>query len=270
MLTTRIISALIAIILIVPTLFWGGVLGVTLLVIFFASIGAWELTNNLPNLRNLPSRLMAVGLGILIILMFYWISVGYVPAVITLFPLVAMLLHLFCFRVIQNTIDSVTQVIFVGSYLVIPLAHAILLSRIDDSNVWLFFVLVIVCLGDAGAFFAGKYYGKTHFSANVSPKKTIEGLGGGLLGALAGMIIMKIIAPAMPPLGLLLKATVLLWIVGALGDLCASAIKRRIGIKDFGSIMPGHGGIMDRADSLIPSIPVLYYFLVVSGYGISS
>ena len=187
-----------------------------------------------------------------------------------LFPLLAVMLHLFCFKVIENTIDSVTQVIFVGAYLVIPLAHAVLLSRLNDSNVWLFFVLVVVCLGDVGAFFAGKYVGKTHFSKEVSPKKTVEGLVGGFVGALAGMTLIKIFFPGMPPLLILIEATVILSITGPVGDLCASAIKRRLGIKDFGAIMPGHGGIMDRADSLIPSIPVLYYFLLASGYGLAA
>jgi phosphatidate cytidylyltransferase len=268
MLTARIISALVAILIIVPTLIWGGVFGVTLLVALFASVGAYELTNHLGALKEMPSKIMTIGLGILAVFLFYLTPVGYVPAVMALFPLVAVLLHLFCFKVIEDTINSVTQVIFVCAYLVIPLAHAVLLSRIEESNVWIFFVLVIVCLGDVGAYFIGKYYGKTHFSKNVSPRKTIEGLVGGLIGSLAGMLILKIFVPGMPPLVILLEATILLCVAGPLGDLCASAIKRRLGIKDFGSIMPGHGGIMDRADSLIPTIPILYYFLVVSGYGL--
>lgn len=267
MLLARVISALIAILVIIPTLIWGGSPGVALLVALFASIGAWELTNSLGSLKAVPSRFMAIALGILIVISFYLVPIPYVPAVMALFPLLAVLLHLFCFKVIQDTVDSLTQVIFVGAYLVIPLAHAILLSRLNANNVWLFFVLVVVCLNDAGAYFAGKYYGKTHFSKEVSPRKTVEGLVGGLAGAIFGMVVIKIIFPAMPPFLILLEAAILLSITGPIGDLCASAIKRRLGIKDFGSIMPGHGGIMDRADSLIPSIPILYYFLIASGYG---
>lgn len=270
MMVARIVSALIAVGVIIPTLIWGGVPGVALLVAVFSALGAWELTNNLSSLKTLPSRFMAIALGILIVLLFYWAPIPYVPAIMALFPLLAVMLHLFCFKVIENTIDSVTQVIFVGAYLVIPLAHAVLLSRLNDSNVWLFFVLVVVCLGDVGAFFAGKYVGKTHFSKEVSPKKTVEGLVGGFVGALAGMTLIKIFFPGMPPLLVLIEATVILSITGPVGDLCASAIKRRLGIKDFGAIMPGHGGIMDRADSLIPSTPVLYYFLLASGYGLAA
>lgn len=268
MLAARIISALVVLVIIIPALIWGGVGGVALLVALFASIGAWEMTSNLPSLSRLPSKIMAISLGLIIVVLFFLTPIAYVPAIMALFPLLAVLLHLFCFKVIENTIDSVTGVIFVGGYVVIPLAHAVLLSRINESNVWIFFVLVTVCLSDVGAFFAGKYMGKTHFSKTVSPNKTVEGLGGGLAGALLGMFFFKLFVPGMPPLLILLEATVLLSITGPLGDLCASAIKRRLGIKDFGSIMPGHGGIMDRADSLIPSIPIFYYFLVASGYGL--
>ncbi len=269
MLISRIVSGLVAVLIIIPTLLWGGSPGVALLVALFSSLGVWELTNNLNGLKLLPSKIMALLLGLLIVCLFYWVPVDYVPAVMALFPFFAVLLHLFFFKVIQNTIESVTQAIFVGCYLVVPLAHAVMLSRINDNNVWLFFVLIIVCMSDIGAFFAGKYLGKTHFSGTVSPNKTVEGLLGGLLGAIAGMLFMKIVAPNMPSIWILFQATILLSITGPLGDLCASAIKRRLGIKDFGSIMPGHGGIMDRADSLIPSIPALYYFLLVSGQGLA-
>ncbi len=268
MMVARIISALVAVGIIIPTLIWGGVPGVAVLVAVFSALGAWELTNNLSSLKTVPSRFMAIALGVLIVILFYWVPIPYVPAVMALFPLIAVLLHLFFFKVIENTIDSVTQVIFVGAYLVTPLAHAVLLSRLDATNVWLFFVLFVVCLSDVGAFFAGKYLGKTHFSKEVSPRKTVEGLVGGLAGAIVGMLLIKMFASDMPPLLVLFEATVILSITGPIGDLSASAIKRRLGIKDFGTIMPGHGGVMDRADSLIPSIPVLYYFLLASGYGL--
>jgi phosphatidate cytidylyltransferase len=68
----------------------------------------------------------------------------------------------------------------------------------------------------------------------------------------------------------LLQLSVIIAIVAPIGDLCASALKRRLEIKDFGSIMPGHGGVLDRADSLIPAIPTVFYFVVLSGLGVFS
>jgi len=75
---------------------------------------------------------------------------------------------------------------------------------------------------------------------------------------------MKLAVPELPSLWILTQIAVLLAVLGPIGDLCASAIKRRLGIKDFGSIMPGHGGILDRADSLIPAFPATYYFLIIT------
>jgi phosphatidate cytidylyltransferase len=160
--------------------------------------------------------------------------------------------------------------IFVLAYVSIPLAHAILLRRLEFGIAWVFFVLVVICLGDAGAYFAGKYRGRHRFSANVSPSKTIEGLLGGVAGNFAGMLIIKLIFLDLAPWGTLARLTVLLAVAGPLGDLAASAIKRRLKIKDFGTIFPGHGGVLDRADSLIPAFPAAYYFLVLSGLAVMS
>jgi phosphatidate cytidylyltransferase len=95
----------------------------------------------------------------------------------------------------------------------------------------------------------------------------VEGLVGGLIGNLLGMVIMKVVVSNFPPLWDLLQLTIILAVVAPIGDLCASALKRRLAIKDFGSVIPGHGGVLDRADSLIPSFPVVFYFLSLSGYG---
>lgn len=77
------------------------------------------------------------------------------------------------------------------------------------------------------------------------------------------MLAVKTVFPGLPSIQALLFLTVALAVAGPLGDLCASMIKRKLDIKDFGSIMPGHGGVMDRADSLILAFPVTYYFLLL-------
>jgi phosphatidate cytidylyltransferase len=84
------------------------------------------------------------------------------------------------------------------------------------------------------------------------------------------MLVMKIVFPSLPPLSVLIPVTLLLAVVGPLGDLVASALKRRLEIKDFGSLMRGHGGVLDRADALIPSFPTVYYFLILSGSAVPS
>ncbi len=268
MLGVRILAAAVLAAIILPTLIWGGTKGISILVATFTLVAVWELTSKLSGLKGLFPKLLLMALTLIILLLFYVVPVTAIASVVVFCPLLILAIHLFSYNLIENTIESVSQMIFVCAYVTIPLAHAILIGRADAGYLWIIFALVVVCLGDAGAYFGGKYFGRRRLSAHVSPSKTVEGLIGGFLGNLAGMIVMKIIVPSFPPTGALLKLTILLALAAPVGDLCASALKRRLEIKDFGSIIPGHGGVLDRADSLIPSIPIVFYFMIFSGYGI--
>ncbi|MCL5125134.1 MAG: phosphatidate cytidylyltransferase [Deltaproteobacteria bacterium] len=270
MLFMRIITAGVLAAIILPTLLVGGIKAIAILVAAFVLVGTWELGSRLPGLKSNFSKAILMLVATSLLAMFYISNMVAVAAVVVLVPLAVLAVHLFLYNYIENTIESASQVIFACSYVAIPVGHAILLSRMENGNFWIIYVLVVVCLGDAGAYFGGKYLGRHRFSGNVSPSKTIEGLVGGFAGNLVGMMLMKLIAPSFPPLWTLFQLSVLLAIVAPVGDLCASALKRRLGIKDFGSIMPGHGGVLDRADSLIPTIPVVFYFVAISGHGIVS
>jgi phosphatidate cytidylyltransferase len=263
MLLTRIITAAIAAAVIIPTLVWGRVTGVALLVAVFGGVAAWELARCFPSLKPFPGKELTLALGLVLVICFYTLPYRALPAVLVGFPLVVLVIHLLLYNVIENTIDSVGSMVFVPAYTIVPLGHAILLSRLDNGIVWVLFVIVVICLGDAGAYFAGKNLGKHRFSANVSPAKTVEGLIGGVAGNFLGMLIMELCAPGLPHVSILAKMTLLLAVMGPLGDLCASALKRRLQIKDFGAIMPGHGGVMDRADSLIFAFPAAFHYLVI-------
>lgn len=270
MLASRVATAAVLIAILVPALYFGGVAAIALVVAFFSSMAVWELSGNLPSLKPPLNRMLTLTLGLFAVVAFCRLPESALFAVVAWLPLLVLLLHLFLYDRIENTVESVVHMAFVLGYAVISLCHAILLGRLDPSNVWVFFVLVVVCLSDAGAYFAGRYYGKRHFSRRVSPSKTVEGLIGGLAAAIAGMFVMKIIAPWLPSLGTLLPLTLILVLADVLGDLCASAIKRRLKIKDYGALLPGHGGVMDRADGLILAFPAAYHFLALSGIGLPS
>ncbi len=267
MLTSRIITAVILAGIILPTLIWGGHTGIFALVTGFILLGVWELTAHLPGLGNNISKIVTMLLSILVPALFLECSSSAIPAIVVFLPLAIIGIHLFIFTRIENTLDSSSQMILACVYVTVPLAHVISISHLESGYLWIIFTLVVVCLGDAGAYFGGKNFGRHHFSSNVSPSKTVEGLIGGLIGNLLGMLIMKVIAPDFPPIWYLLQLTIILAIVAPTGDLCASALKRRLGIKDFGYLIPGHGGVLDRADSLIPAFPVVFYFLSLSGQG---
>ena len=270
MLRDRVISAAVVIAILVPILVFGGVIGVALLVTVFSAVAARELSRRLSALNTSPGKELVLALSVGVAAAFYFLPVPAVPAAVVWLPLLVLLLHLFLYNSIEQTTESSSQMIFVTTYVAIPLGHAILLRRLDMGTAWVFFVLVVVCLGDASAYFTGKYCGKHHFSKRVSPGKTVEGLFGGVAGCLVGMLVMNAAAPGLAPLATVFQAALLLAIVGPLGDLIASALKRRLGVKDFGSIMPGHGGVLDRADALITGFPAVYYYLVLTGSAVPS
>lgn len=265
MLRDRIISAAVAIAILVPVLALGGVIGVAVLVGAFSAIAARELSRNLSSLKSSPAKELTVAFCIAVPAAFCWLSMSGALAVVVWIPLAILMLHLFLYNTIEQTTESSSQMIFVIAYVAIPLGHAILLRRLEMGVAWVFFVLVVICVGDASAYFTGRYCGKHHFSKRVSPGKTVEGLLGGAAGCVCGMLVMKVLAPSLAPLATLFVAAILMAVVGPLGDLMASALKRRLGVKDFGSIMPGHGGVLDRADALITGFPALYYFLILTG-----
>ncbi len=124
--------------------------------------------------------------------------------------------------------------------------------------------LAAAWLADSGAYFAGTFFGKTKLCPEISPKKTVEGLIGGVISNGILMLIISLFyqfvlkGEPIHYLGVLI-AGMLAALIGLVGDLTASVIKRQTGIKDYGNIMPGHGGIMDRFDSVLLVAPFMYY-----------
>jgi len=129
---------------------------------------------------------------------------------------------------------------------------------------WLIFISSWVC--DTTAYYAGRYLGKNKLCPKVSPKKTIEGSIGGMLGSSLGCLIFGYILNRYGiniPLYHFILIGVLCGIFGQFGDLVASSIKRVAGVKDYSNLIPGHGGILDRFDSILFSSVIVYYYLTI-------
>jgi len=139
------------------------------------------------------------------------------------------------------------------------------MTRLLPLGEWLiFFLLLVTWASDTGAYYIGTLYGRHRLAPAISPKKTVEGLVGGLIGA----IIVAYAArwwflPELSGLDCLVLA-ILLTITGLWGDLTESAMKRSAGIKDSGGILPGHGGMLDRLDSLLFTAPAFYYYITLA------
>ena len=166
----------------------------------------------------------------------------------------------------HNLLASVTARIGAGVlgiiYIAFPISHLILIRDLEQGRFWVLFLVCIIAANDTFAYYAGKGLGKHKLSPVVSPKKTVEGALGGLIGGVAvALVFNQIFLTHISPKEISMLA-VFIGILGQLSDLFESLIKRSAGVKDSGSILPGHGGMLDRIDSLIFPIPFLYYYLI--------
>jgi phosphatidate cytidylyltransferase len=140
-----------------------------------------------------------------------------------------------------------------------PFPFIFTLIRSAESGAgWIFLLLLIVAAGDTGAFYSGTYLGRHKLCPWVSPKKTIEGSLGGLAANIIVALVFKtILLPSLAVLPCIVFAVVI-GIAGQVGDLFASEFKRSAGIKDSGTLLPGHGGFLDRLDALLFASPLAY------------
>lgn len=147
------------------------------------------------------------------------------------------------------------------------LAFAILVAAGPQPVAHIFFVVIVVAGNDIGAYFVGRGFGRRSLAPHVSPKKTVEGLIGGLLvGGVAASVLA--VFPPWQSVGITraLVAAAIIGVTTPIGDLAESMIKRALEVKDMGSVLPGHGGMLDRIDSFLFAVPAIY--LLFRGFGL--
>ncbi len=145
--------------------------------------------------------------------------------------------------------------------------HGGLLAALQPQpgGAWVFLVLMATWGQDVFAYLVGRHWGRHTMAPHLSPRKTWEGAAGGMAGSLAGAILATILFGLPLPLWQTLLIGMLAGIAGPAGDLSESFIKRQVGLKDASSLIPGHGGVLDRVDSVLFSAPAIYMLLVLLG-----
>jgi len=139
------------------------------------------------------------------------------------------------------------------------LSHYILLYLLPQGRYYILFVLLVIWPGDTAAYYVGSHWGKKRLAPQISPNKTVEGALANLAaGVLGGLIGWGWFLRSWDLMSALITA-ILINILGQVGDLYESFIKRTVGVKDAGSLLPGHGGVLDRLDSLLFAGPAMYY-----------
>jgi phosphatidate cytidylyltransferase len=246
----------------------------TLFIGLVALIGLWEYfrvtLKRDDSLSALTMKILAYLYSVLIMGSAHHLSAAYIlNSVVACFWLTG-LASILLFKQDQQIFEIAKKQLLGVLYVPLLLSYLILIRDGADSAgaAWILFVLAVVFFGDIGALYAGTFFGKHKLYPALSPKKTIEGSLGGLgANILVGGLYKLIFLPELS-WGISLLFFIALGAAGQLGDLFESGLKRVGDIKDSGGILPGHGGILDRADAAMYAAPVAYmfkeYFFLVS------
>jgi phosphatidate cytidylyltransferase len=169
---------------------------------------------------------------------------------------------LFRIRTIETAAQEIAFALLAFIYIPFLLMHLVLLRQTEFGVQWLFVIMLIVMTNDSAAYYTGSAFGKNRLYPLVSPKKSIEGAIGGLAGSLGGTLLAKFtFFPQLTFRDAIVTALVI-GMVGQAGDLFESLLKRSFGVKDSGTIIPGHGGVLDRLDSILFAAPITYYYVL--------
>lgn len=283
---TRIISAAVIIAAVVVLLLVGKLWVPVLIPIFVAALcamGVFELLNNAMGIKPLGLSLFsAVYSAIMVFILDKHIAskisfpysseanitfknvtlsdiFGRAPLFITVFY---FLVAVFFVLYYQKDFDLAKILGFTAFPVIIAYGFSMLggIVTYEKSIYYLLLLCNFASISDTGAYFVGSFFGKHKLCPEISPKKTVEGALGGIASSIVVSLILVLCFGRGHILATLLL-TIPFCIVGMMGDLFASIIKRKIGIKDYSNLIPGHGGILDRFDSMLLVAPILYMFI---------
>ncbi|MDO5026597.1 MAG: phosphatidate cytidylyltransferase [Tissierellia bacterium] len=223
--------------------------------LFLSSLAIYELDLAF---RKMNFRLLSIFAyifnALFIIVAFY--SDKYLMPMLSIYLLILLIAMIFSDEI---KIDSILMNSFIAIYISLSYVSFILIKE----AAWLFYIFGIASITDTFAYLAGNLFGKHKLYEKLSPKKTVEGALGGILGAILFALLFKSLFTIEISYLLLFSMNLVLSVISQLGDLIASYIKRRADIKDYGYIFKGHGGVMDRFDSVLLIAPIIYMILTI-------
>ncbi len=248
-------------------------------VAIIAALGVFELISNAAKIDNIIFRIFSAVYTVVMVFIFsnvnenlyrlnvtnyeYFDISSFVWAIVL--TVVYVIATAILILVKQEEFDLAKIVVLCGMPFLYSFAFSTIASIIIATGkiYHLLLVLNFACVCDIGAYFVGVSIGKTKLCPEISPKKTVEGALGGIVASVIVTLIITLCFGYFNKILPTLLITIPLCVVGMAGDLFASIIKRKVGIKDYGDLIPGHGGILDRVDSILFISPVIYCLMLV-------
>ena len=256
----RIITAVIAAALFIPIVVLGG-LPFTLLVYAISAVGLFEILR----MKGLSIFSIPGFITLFALFMFLLPNKWAIPLMDTTgytkidLALIAVLLLLTYTVVVKNRYTFEDAAFSILGALYVGIGFFYFIETRSAGIEYVIFALLVIWTTDSGAYFTGKKFGKNKLWPDISPNKTIEGFVGGIVTAIIFALILQWVTPISSSYVGLIVVTIFASIFGQVGDLVESALKRHYNVKDSGNLLPGHGGVLDRFDSLLFVLPLLHF-----------
>lgn len=258
----RILSAIVGLPVLLFFIYLGGA-PFAFMVAVLATIAVYEFAK-MTKEKQQQFLFFPVLLGVWIMLAGSYLQVNNWTAVGILIPF-CMIFVIAVFRFPHFNVGDIA-VNFLGLiYIGWTMAHLIAFDGLKDGKLLVLYLFVAIWSSDSGAYFIGRALGKHKLCPAVSPKKTIEGSIGGVLITCILLSLLNWYFALIPAIAVVILS-IAISVIGQVGDLIESLMKRSYGIKDSGNLIPGHGGILDRFDSIMLAAPVMYYCIVMVQY----
>jgi len=233
-----------------------------LMVLLATFLGLREYYNLVLPHSKRTERVAGIGLGLILSII---ISSGAMRG-IPLFLVIILLALSVLYMAISEDLSSVTSkmgMTFFGLFFIgFLLAYVSLIRKLPNGRLWVLFLIATVWAGDISALLIGSFFGKHKLYPKISPNKTFEGLGGSILGSIIVALAYALVFLPRLQKGICILLAIGIGILGQLGDFTESMLKRSAHVKDSGTLIPGHGGMLDRLDSFLFSAPFLHYSLL--------
>lgn len=266
LLKARATSTLIALPIVVLGI-WLGNYWFVALICFGGSVASYELSRMIGGPNSKTKALLSGFLSGSIIL-----TIGILISTIkiTIFPYSVTAISLSIFSILwvffplpsqKNLLRHILLVLAPALFISLTLSHSLLIRELPSGLEWVLLILTVVSMSDTFALLIGRLLGKTPLYPSISPAKTWEGAIAALVAAVTSSIIFSVTFDMNINIQTSIIIGVLMGTGGQIGDLVESAVKRRAGVKDSGNLMPGHGGALDRLDSIVFNLPLLYHLI---------
>jgi len=253
----RIITAICMLAVVLPLIYFGGYWFAGLMLIATV-IATWEMIAMHNHLFKVPMLVKAL-------LLISTLGIAFVPDLFMALWVsgVAIFLLIACYALKKITVE--TSIFYLKTLIYIGFSFKALLAIRNHSLSLFIFLIAIVILTDSAAYFTGRFFGKHKLAPKISPKKTVEGAIGGWLIGSGFALFFGVTHHLFTERWMLMVLAIGLPILSQVGDLVASSMKRKYGIKDYGKLFPGHGGVMDRVDSQLLAALLIYGMIQIGG-----